>query len=1347
MKKNNRTDTPGLIVPIDVVALCVGKNSPAIFEPAPYNFSLLPGAGDTEIPNISEKVMTGGQVNMAEGIHLHWALPDAVTRGVDEDRTGKMVFPDAADRWLITRVFTDVSVPGKPLNKIKSWVLESNFHSPTKPDMRESITVPFRIPTDDPGQKPFRYLGRVCTFEEWAAEEFVKIRADGSGFIDHLSAVGYGIPEFSAFYHTCKSVLGFYDTAADLAELGLAGQDKIVSYHVIGWYSLPGNDPLHQVPGQFTVAAFDKLAAQVTDAGDKAFLNQAYPVAEKTGRRILRPGLDDDARQRLWAILYGAGYDFLSALLAAYKWALPSGAKIPSPGPDHTLFTGMIQAITWNENKDYFGPIKSDINIAVGNTPAEALAALIANKTDLKGQPAVELILDALQLGLLARVNDVGTLDQWEDLKLAIQQSGFSSTDGGDIWEIKEKTDGPADTGEETLPDSLAEDLNNLNIYQQEYDKAQYDIGSMRWQIFSDWYRFMQIFHRGEHDPDHGLDATDIAYYIMDRMTELNDKISQTTTGRIDRQIEKIDTQLGKTYELKKVSAPRYWQPNDPVVLFQGEGIDPPDRYGGDGRFMADDTMVCRLSDQVMRYLTVAPQVLGNPSTLVLNAGNLPQLPSPGNLPFPDEMKALLTESSLLNAGILAVAAILSGAGGDFTGLVKKIQPAISAFLLPAIPKQLTADQFQSITQAIAAGDRVYFQGMYKKEGDHYVLSPDIDQLTGDDIKRLDYILISTAWNPTGGFTFSGPAPSPIAVEQWQGTPWLPFSLKWSVYYYPFANIDTGDDSEADYPADFITANFTLDNGNLKYTGPKPDFKNVQTYSNAIFLTPFATYNFKKQLLDFIGRHPDDPLDPELKEIAEKIGDIGVLSQALSGFDDVLMMRLKEMQLQVGDPSPGGFNDFSNTQVKGAVAQMNTAAPCPGNNYNPIRAGLMKIASLKIVDVFGRNINLTTPNMIYRAVDLKQDDLSLSDIYLPPRLTQPSRLLFRWLSAGDDLVEMNTHPASTPICGWVLCNHLDSSLWLYDNLGTAYGSLILNYDRSKTIWQCAPGSDYFGEDIHTFFDQIPHPNPHLKAFSLALFDNGPAFLDAFMRALDKASATIAPAGFRQSPSNAVLMGKPLALVRASLKLELQGLPVFNQSWLDFRKEVNSPTPVPRCDNAFTKVAFPVRLGAVPQVDDGLVGYFKEDDYRTFYAPVVKNPQKGVVPPAADTITLTGDPQAEGVKVSLLVEPRGEVHASTGVLPIKAIDIPPDQYAQALTALKLAFLTSPLVCSQSGIAFPVPAESGGAWSFVENEKTGWQETSSIGQVNDRATMGYSPQQVLEGWLKLADFKALKKSSRQ
>ncbi len=37
---------------------------------------------------------------------------------------------------------------------------------------------------------------------------------------------------------------------------------------------------------------------------------------------------------------------------------------------------------------------------------------------------------------------------------------------------------------------------------------------------------------------------------------------------------------------------------------------------------------------------------------------------------------------------------------------------------------------------------------------------------------------------------------------------------------------------------------------------------------------------------------------------------------------------------------------------------------------------------------------------------------------------------------------MNDHPATTPICGWVLANHLDNSLMIYDSRGKALGSLI-----------------------------------------------------------------------------------------------------------------------------------------------------------------------------------------------------------------------------------------------------------------------------------------------------------------
>jgi hypothetical protein len=1394
---------PGLIVPIDVQALCVGNDNPAIFEPAPYDFSLLPSSSGAAA-NLSDVVMTGGPTTLGSGIHLHWALPDALTHGVDKEGTGNAVFPHTPDRWLVTRLAIDSSNPGeKP--QVQSWLVESNYCNKTKPGTRESITVPYLGDKN----RPYRYLGRVTKLEESVTGQNSAGNADSSDYVPYLPAVGYGIPEFAASYHTCKSVFGFYDTADDLAALPHPGKNKLVSYHVVGWYSQSADDPLQQPPQQIAGAVFAQLLNRISDPADKTYIKQMYlPVlyelpdgvsysAKKRVWAILTsvgydlpgeipaqikavdfdnmlskikdPGdknlvettyrpvyglpagqeVSSTDKQKIWTILYATGFDFLGSLLEAYKWSLPSGTPSPPSQPQHTLFTGIVCNVTWNETTGYFEPIdSSSIDIAVGNTPEEAMAALIAGVIDLPNLP-VELILDALQMGLLDKVTDVNTLGSMEELQLAIHKNAFAAGRGGYIWQIEKKAGQQKDGGEVTLPDTLAEDLNRLNIYQQQYNEAQNTIESMRRQIFSHWYYFMQRYHYQETNPFPELQPEDIAKYITAEIDKLNTLVQNTNDDKIDNQKSKIKDaldKLGKNYVLDKIPAPRYWHPHEPVVLFMGEQLDPPARYGGDGGFMYNDTMVCRLAGQVTTSLTIAPDTLGNHNRELFDSTNLPRLPaSSAHLNYGTELSGLFTESCLLDANVIASELLAAGVKNDFNTLVEKLRQARDSYLAPAIPLKLSGAEFQKITDLTGSADKIFFQGMYTKQNSSYDLRTPLDQLSADDRKRLDYIFISASYQ-AGGILFTGIAPSQIALQYWTGTPWLPFSLKWSVQYYPLENINTDKGKKKNYEAGFITANFDLGDVNLEYSGSS-SLQDLQLYSNSIFMTPHAVVNFKKKLGDFIRQHPGDQIDPELQKIIDKMGDLPVLSQALSGFNDALDMRKKEMQLAVGDPAATGpFYDFSNTRVKNAVANMNTAAPRPDNCFNPIRAGLMKIGELTIVDIFGRNLSITSGHKIYRARDMVQDKLQPdADIYLAPRLTQPARLLFRWLSAYDDLVEMNSHPASTPICGWVLCNHLDPSLWIYDNKGNALGSLILTGDGKRVIWQCVPGGSDFGEHIEEFFTSGggKDVNEHLKQFVLALYNrNGdPAYLEPFMRALDKSAALIEPQNHKQYDSDAVLMGRPLALVRASLQLELQGLPVYNQSKTDFVNQVfeykNKKTITP-CDNNFTGVQFPVRLGAMARADDGLVGYFKDGNYDHFYALAAPETSAKVSVPADDNITLTCRPDADPIMVSILVEPRGSVHATSGLLPVKAINIPPDQYVAALKALKLAFLFTPIVSSASRLAFPKPAESGGQWSWVENEKKRWSETKKINPVNDRAAMNYSPQQISEGWLKLAGF---------
>src|SRR5262249_38273251 len=103
------------------------------------------------------------------------------------------------------------------------------------------------------------------------------------------------------------------------------------------------------------------------------------------------------------------------------------------------------------------------------------------------------------------------------------------------------------------------------------------------------------------------------------------------------------------------------------------------------------------------------------------------------------------------------------------------------------------------------------------------------------------------------------------------------------------------------------------------------------------------------------------------------------------------------------------------------------------------------------------------------------------------------------------------------------------------------------------------------------------------------------------------------------------------------------------------------------------------------------------------------------------------------KLTMLVDPRGAAHASSGVLPTKAIRIPPDQYAEALRNLEITFLSTPVMTTQGKINLPLPAEPGYAWSSLAKSGGEWA-TSEVGPVNLQATWS-GQQEIREGWLKL------------
>jgi hypothetical protein len=288
------------------------------------------------------------------------------------------------------------------------------------------------------------------------------------------------------------------------------------------------------------------------------------------------------------------------------------------------------------------------------------------------------------------------------------------------------------------------------------------------------------------------------------------------------------------------------------------------------------------------------------------------------------------------------------------------------------------------------------------------------------------------------------------------------------------------------------------------------------------------------------------------------------------------------------------------------------------------------------------------------------------------------------------------------------------------------------------LWTGAPGDDAtFDEPIEVVFSD---QNPHLRAFALGIYHNPDptAFLADFLAVIDRTVTVINPQSSEQFQALSVLIGRPLALVRASLGFDLAGLPVLNQSWSAFNAAVeNNVAMTARDDAQFPAVRYPVRLGDLANVNDGLIGYFIDgsaDTYRAFYAPASVDPSHGVVPPAPDQLMVAAD--GAPLLLSMLIDPRAAVHATAGIVPVKEIMIPPYMFSDAIQGMAVTFLTTPILSAAARLAMPIPKEQGYDWSWVSTQGNGGGWTNSPIAAVDANPAGFATQLIREGWLRLS-----------
>ncbi len=500
--------------------------------------------------------------------------------------------------------------------------------------------------------------------------------------------------------------------------------------------------------------------------------------------------------------------------------------------------------------------------------------------------------------------------------------------------------------------------------------------------------------------------------------------------------------------------------------------------------------------------------------------------------------------------------------------------------------------------------------------------------------------------------------------------------------------------------------------------GEDKDWKKYNPSGNSTFVNPFldnqgeidedAVYNAGLN----IQADENNPITLALSSYVQ-LKDRQFLSQSLGGFNSAMLMLHQTFQMPIEDPI--GFKDDQSfaKKVREYVDKESKWSPLPLFEFDPIRMGHLELLGINIIDTFGQ-----IKQVFHEDQPVNPDIYFANTIqngYLKPRISQPARLNFRWLSSDNDELEMNEHPASSPVCGWLVPNHLDDSIVVYDRNGNALGSI----NESQPKWRSVPGDSY-PIDIQ----QIP--NERLKMVVLQIM-NLPELTD-FMEILETTMDQIDPENFARHTDIALLMGRPIAVVRASVSLDVKGNVAVNQDWssfeIDMEESINQDHfyRKGRKTNEWEHVKFPIRIGEHGRLNDAVLGYWKDSDTSTFCSILSKDAintpfgkssgSKGFDSKNPDILLSISNAPA---KLTLLIDPRGTVHGASGILPTKAIKLPENQFKSALQKMSITFSARPILMPDGKITIPLPNEPGYDWSWIVEKNKRWVETGTTGIV--------------------------------
>jgi len=1185
------------------------------------------------------------------GIHLHWALPDALLVGENDEATKKVVMPALPDRWVVVRTLLP---EGATTAYTSGWVI----------DAVHGVVVGL-----------VTYAGSI---DPGSAEP-----------LPHLDGAARGSLLWTATYAAAENRFALHDPLTDLpgpevAPHGFHGGRA--SYTVAGWWTASADDPLAGARGRTSLAArLAELKWWVSPDGEDAV---EYPDDPRLDKLATYAGLKSPARTAPVTSVtpYTTATTTYSAI--AQQSALPVAdvsEVVVGVGVTnyHSLVHGSVIGVPVDGTAGGADdrPAPAEVGVSLGTDVDDIVSAFAAPALglDANHRLAAERLCAAFTGDLLARL---GTPDGLSDLQEQEHGNGFWGLPGkpvpgakSDRVRVEDTTPlGPQAVGRKGRAALAAPTKGEASLR-------------------------TEVSWRGV-----------VPMRAKQRGGTVQERGAETATGS--------GGASGPTSRDVVRPAPRMFRPAPVMVGLRGAR--PSSRHHCDGMFDDQGLLRCRFPGEV------SPSIDGTLDGRAV-------LPTLGNGAIPGEVTRLVREVILFDGySVQWLAESTRRPGVD----VEAVRTRLSAEMLRLYGTTATYDGsgLGLVRElGVAGGPKAAAEGGWAGVSAE---ATQVQYQVAAELSRFSLV----AWTP----------PSPIALTTWR-QPWVPMFLEWQVRAVGTQDLTGWSLVDGDLRRDTPSAGLTW-----TLAGRSP----LTTGVGTALTTAMGAWLAAEQQRDANPANSilSDPDEAVLAAVANLVRPLDLVSASFDGLREQLLGIAYEGAVQrVRDPD-------------GVSRPRATGLPVA------LFGGEVTVLRLRLVDAFGRTLEIPVGSVARTStMELPGDPAGL---LLPPRIQGSARWLLRLVDPAYGLDQdpalapeayvdqLRATLAVSPVSGFLLPDHIDEALEVFDRDGNPLGqvehdSFSVGDGPAAVLWEPAPGRP-IAPDAGPL-TEIPAHAQHAALFAAGVIQadvdarhcaNPPttSALSALLRAIDTTLWSIDTFSAIGSPTIAGLVGRPVAVVRATLRLDAPD--DLDEVHVD---EAGGPDARAAAFATLAVHDFPYRVGELGRSDDGVLGFFVDDDYTRFHvvhqvvasAALSSGPRTGFLgllgqTPEPDPIshpylvledTLTIR-VGQTVRLTVLMLPASKVHLTSGILPRKVLELADTWVTSGLAKVVPSMRVGALLVDPAEIRLPNVASLGGKQQFTR--RTGpitWRDDPILAST----TNAYLPKmahEVQEGWIRVA-----------